>query len=132
MQPRSPMMMRGLLALASLALVWAGLGGAHLHLCLDGSEPPTSLHFVDGDYLGDHHADTAHTDIDLPLFDEMVVKSPNKPGVELPVVILLALVFLVVHRRPASRSPPRTISHRDTTSPSRLRPPLRGPPLLTS
>lgn len=39
---------RACLALVALAILVVPMGRAHLHLCLDGSEPPVSLIFDDG------------------------------------------------------------------------------------
>jgi len=46
-------------AAAAAALLYAGLTNAHahVHLCLDGSEPPATLHWTTGDALTPAHDD---------------------------------------------------------------------------
>jgi hypothetical protein len=129
--PRRPNTLTALIALLCLALV-ARVGGTHLHLCLDGSEPPVSLHLSDS---GVHHADEStgatHADQDIAVGAEALVKK-SFGDLELPTLafVFALLLFFVAHSRdvlPEFRFPPRL-------SPARahLRPPLRGPPLKTS
>ena len=118
----------GLLTLICAALLFARLGGGHLHLCLDGSEPPASLHVTDSGHHADHHDDQGHDDRDVSLLDDALTKS-GKSGLDLP--LLLAALWLAVLfarlRITAADPPPRS------TSPPRFcRPPLRGPPLHAS
>jgi hypothetical protein len=84
-----------LIALLCVALVFARIGGAHLHLCLDGGEPPVSLHVADS---GIHHAEEAvsapHADQDLAIGQDLVVKKPF--GDLDPALLAFALAFLVL------------------------------------
>lgn len=129
--PRRPHTIAALIALLCLALV-ARVGGAHLHLCLDGSEPPVSLHLSDS---GVHHADESssatHTDQDIAVGAEALVKK-SSGDLDLPALafVLALLLFFVALSRdvlPAFLSPPRLSPAR-----VRLRPPLRGPPVRAS
>lgn len=118
-----------LLTLICAALLFARLGGAHLHLCLDGSEPAASLHVTDPGHHADHHDDQTHADRDVLLVGDALTKS-GKWGVDLP--LLLAAFWLVIVlfarlRMTAADSP------QPAASPPRFcRPPLRGPPLHAS
>ncbi len=118
-----------LLTLICAALLCTRLGGAHLHLCLDGSEPPASLHVTDSGHHADHHDGQAHDDLDVSLVGDAPTKS-GKSGFDLP--LLLAALWLVTVlftrlRITAADSP------QPSASPPRFcRPPLRGPPLHAS
>ena len=124
---RSPHKLRLVIALLCVALVAMRIGGVHLHLCLDGGEPPIALHMSDA---GLHHADepgTAHADHEVALGADALVKKPFG-GLELPMVgfTFALLLFVLTHARdplPEFFTPLRL-------SPARahLRPPLRGPP----
>jgi hypothetical protein len=124
---------RFLIALLCIAVLILRVGGAHLHLCFDGSEPPMSMHLGDS---GVHHADETtdyasvadeHADRDVLIGADALVKKPSG-SFEIPLLAVLfgLLLFYVVRRRdvlpdfspPAQLSPVR----------AHLRPPLRGPP----
>ena len=124
-----------LLALACLTLLFMQMGGAHLHLCFDGKEPPASLHLADSDHHADHHgghhaAGEAHSDLDVPLAGDALTK-PGKLNLDLPLLLLAALWlgFLCAARQgERPRDPPHALA-----SSHHLRlPPLRGPPLHAS
>src|SRR5690606_5396379 len=57
--PRRMSLRRLVSAAAAAALLYAGLTNAHahVHLCLDGSEPPATLHWTTGDALTPAHDD---------------------------------------------------------------------------
>lgn len=117
-----------LLALLCVALLLGRVNGAHLHLCLDGSEPPASLHLSETGHDADHHNDTAHDDVDVTLPGDAASK-PAKLSLDLPLLVL-ALLLLRLPRTAAPRLRNRgRPAH--TTDPLLLRPPLRGPPLNT-
>lgn len=117
-----------LLALLCIAVLVGRVGGAHVHLCLDGNEPPSDLHVFD---LGQHHdaADSRepHHDVDVALVGDLIAKS--KLQWQLPVALLAALVLLLelLHR---SRQLPARQRARPFLPPPPLflRPPLCGPP----
>ena len=122
---------RSLAALVCLALLMMRVGGAHLHLCFDGTEPPASFHVFDVDL---HHespgASVAHQDADVAVTADLYSK-PSKAADQLPLAPLMAIVAL------ASIKQPRQYNLRNSARALHgvqefLRPPLRGPPLLIS
>ncbi len=118
-----------LLTLVCVALLCARLGGGHLHLCFDGSEPPVSLHLM---YNGQHHmagTDAGHQDADVALADEALAKSIQLV-LDLPAALVVAL--LIWSLRQTRRPPAPGFCLPLFFSATRLRPPLRGPPLLIS
>jgi len=120
-----------LLALICVALLWARIGGAHLHLCFDGREAPTTLHLSDAahhaeDHGGHHGADEIHSDVDMPLGEQPLTK-PGKLVQDLA-LFLLAATFLAFLSFPRERPAPRDAPPRLTSAVLRLLPPLRGPP----
>ena len=120
---------RWLIAAVCLALVVLRVGGVHLHLCLDGSEPPVSYHLADSGvhHLDEHDAGESHSDRDMALADDLLLKKPAKALDSLLVLFSLSLLLFLVSRsagtRPAPDTPPRLCQVF-----SWLRPPLRGPP----
>lgn len=123
---------RWLVAMLCIMLLSARVGGAHLHLCLDGQESPVSVHAVD-DGL-DHHQPSAsapHHDQDISLAADALAKS-TKLKVELPpmlLAVLLSLLLLVSHTvAPILRRRFKLT----TTAVTDLLPPLRGPPLTAA
>lgn len=118
-----------LLTLICAALLFARLGGAHLHLCLDGSEPPASLHVTDSGHHADHHDGQAHDDRDVSLVGDVLTKS-GKSGFDLPLLLVAfwLVILLFARLRMTAADPPQP-----SVSPPRFcRPPLRGPPLHAS
>ncbi len=114
-----------LLALASFAVPAIG---AHLHLCFDGSEVPTSVHVAE---VGGHHSqteDAEHHDVDVGLDREALAKKaglgpdPLKILPTTPVLYVrpLAVIVGIVHTTPAPVV--HSVHHR-------ISPPLRGPPV---
>ncbi len=107
------------------------VGGAHLHLCFDGGEPPASLHLMDhGLHHGAPGMDAGHQDADMAVAGEVLVKLAEL-DLDLPVLLLAALLVWSVLQAPRQpvpgyRNPFAFYAART------LRPPLRGPPLLTS
>ena len=120
---------RWLITALCLALVILRVGGIHLHFCLDGSEPPVSYHVGDSGvhHLDEHDAGESHSDRDMALADDVLLKKSAKTQDSLLFLFALALLLYLVSRsseaRPAA-GPPRRIRHAF----SWLRPPLRGPP----
>lgn len=116
-----------LLTLLLVALLTVRIGGAHLHLCFDGNEPPASLHLLDD---GAHHEENTvsapHNDVDLSVIDEALTKV-GKASWDLPVLAIAATLLLALLVIPARIVPRHVVP--PTLSPLYLlRPPLRGPP----
>ena len=119
-----------LLTLACIALLLMRIGGAHLHLCFDGSEPASSLHFSDAGHHADHHGSQQHDDRDVSLVGDTIVKL-GKLNVDLPLLFLALLAFglLSLPRSNTTRGDPVLNSINSLWF---LHPPLRGPPALAS
>jgi hypothetical protein len=123
--------LRSLIGVLCLALLVLRVGGVHLHLCFDGSEPPLSYHLADS---GVHHLDEdhlagePHSDRDLELAADLTVKKSFNDSLAPFAVFALALLLFWVApgrgERPRAREP--IPSFRDFRW---RRPPLRGPPL---
>jgi len=117
-----------LLFLACTCLILARLNGTHLHLCFDGSEPPTSIHLLDdGDTDFHFGANSPHQDLDVSLVGNVIVKH-DTAGVDLlpalvAAIVLLGLLQAIAVRLPLARHPVPA-----PTSIFELRPPTRGPP----
>jgi hypothetical protein len=122
-----------MIALVCVAVLVLRIGGAHLHLCFDGSEPPVAMHLGDS---GVHHADEAaglesgsneHADRDIGIGADALVKKPTG-SIEIPLLAVLfgLLLFYVARRRDVLPVylPPFLL----TPARAHLRPPLRGPP----
>lgn len=117
-------------------LVWAVVltvltvraSDTHLHLCFDGQEPPTSVHFADGSVHHDeHHDGQDHADKDVDPFVGTLAKTGDADADVALVASVIALAILL----PAIRDVPpmRSDLHvRAAGPPFYLRPPLRGPP----
>jgi hypothetical protein len=119
---------RGLPVLLALCIAFIGVqvAGVHLHLCLDGQEPPGSLHLSDAGLHSDHHDDDEHNDLDLTgLWGVQAKKSQS--GFDLPTFIpaapgIVASTVIQSVFHPAD-------SPRDSVTGYRYyRPPLRAPP----
>lgn len=129
--------LRKLLLLATcLAFAVIRVGGAHLHICMDGSEAPSAVHFADS---GLHHAGDApaanahdhgkgshHHDAEVSLASDVITKVPS---LDLPVIAGLLFIVLASVQWLRVPLPDAPIDFRIPRSPFRLRPPLRGPPL---
>jgi hypothetical protein len=77
-----------------IALLAVRIGGAHLHLCFDGSEPPISVH-VGELSAQDEHGGIHHADKDLNLVDSGVAKVFVQ--VLAAPALIAALVVLCLH-----------------------------------
>ncbi|MGH7292026.1 MAG: hypothetical protein ACREJT_12490 [Myxococcota bacterium] len=125
-----------LLTLLCVAVFVVRAGGAHLHLCFDGQEPPASLHVLDIDIHeagADANADAGmslpHEDLDVALAEQTLSK--YKPALDLPLFLLAALALLLL-AQPRRRAPVVRTAVARALAPLFLRPPPRGPPLLLS
>ena len=118
---------RWLIAMLCIAVIVLRVGGNHLHLCFDGDEPPVSLHVADS---GIQHAEEPagdHSDREITPGADVLVKKSSDSVDALTLALLCALLLFVASRGSAPPTPwrdPVSLSSR-----SRLRPPLRGPPL---
>src|SRR3546814_15570686 len=70
-----------------VSVLVARVSGAHMHFCLDGSEPRASLHVMDGfDMRHDAGMDAPHHDVDILLGEQTLSKS-GQLSVDLPLQI---------------------------------------------
>ena len=118
-------------AVLCLALVIVRVGGAHLHLCFDGTEPPVSYHaFEDGSAHELPGFDVTHQDADIALTSDMHSRLGTAFN-DLPVLLSIAVMVWLLPRLRRTFVALRSvrIAH---DSPSLLLPPLRGPPLPIS
>lgn len=120
---------RLLIVTLCVAVAVLRVAGLHLHLCMDGSEPPISMHFEDA---GVHHLDEAsagdaHTDRDLTVAADVVVKKPiDTLDLSLLGAFYALLLYLLARPRECPAFVPLSVPVRSART--RLRPPLRGPP----
>ena len=120
---------RLLIVTLCVAVAVLRVAGLHLHLCLDGSEPPVSMHLEDS---GVHHLDESgagesHTDRDLPIASDVVVKKPvDTLDLSLLGALCALLLYLLARLRELVAFSP--LPARVRSARARLRPPLRGPP----
>lgn len=120
-----------LITLLCVTLIALRVGGVHVHLCMDGSEPPLSVHVADS---GVHHLDEAdegdaHADRDVAIASDVVVKKPSG-DFDLTLLAAFGALLLFVLARPRQRITFPPVPARATTARAHLRPPLRGPPRL--
>ncbi|WP_420465418.1 hypothetical protein [Panacagrimonas sp.] len=118
-----------LLVLLCALLLVMRVGGAHLHLCFDGSEPPVAVHLLDaGLHHGEPCVDGGTRDKDVPVGENVLIKLPKLGLEDVPALLLAVLVLwclLKAPEAPAARSA-RSVAWSDVHS---IRPPPRGPPI---
>lgn len=127
---RSRLFARTCITLLCITVLVMRVGGAHLHLCLDGSEPSVSVHLTDDAGLDDSHAGVgqAHHDQDVSLSGEVLAKKMDA-ALQLP-ALFAALVLLFVVPLVLVRVAPRDRTSLIHPIPIfRIRPPLRAPPV---
>lgn len=118
-----------------IAVLAVPAGGAHWHLCLDGSQPPVAEDFtVDSDSaLGSSHStESVHValhdvNVDLTGFAlaKRLVGTASLPMLTtFAVVLLIAAMILAPEGSPRDYVPPVA-----SLSAFRFRPPLRAPPV---
>ena len=99
---------------------------AHVHMCLDGQEPRTSLHVADG---GIHHggagASQEHNDKDVKYAGDGVFKKGESADLLLLATIWSLVDFLSPYTAELPQHPAAILA---LPVLSHLRPPLRGPP----
>ena len=115
-----------ILALFSAALLVPRLGGTHLHLCLDGSAPPISLHVAAGGSSDDEHLGVAGSHEDQTVdVSSPVIGKVSPPGLDGLLMLALVLVFVLFRQvllLPVARALVLPLP------PAYVRPPHRGPP----
>lgn len=119
-----------LILLLCIATLVMRIGGLHAHLCIDGDESPTVLHFEDaGLHASLHHegierASDHHDDLELKVDGDALTKLGS---LELPALVALFLLALLLPAA-AARLPRFAAAWLQPRSAIHLRPPLRGPP----
>lgn len=108
-----------------LAVMTAKASGAHVHLCMDGQEPPASVHLADV-HDDEHHQEQGQADKDVnPLVGALVKKAGPDFDAGLAVMLVVLSWDLPIAQQgpfpPDLPSIPRDLSFY-------WRPPLRGPP----
>ena len=123
-----PWKRRILLVLCSL-LLSAQVTGAHLHLCLDGQEPPVQLHVAGATETHDESKfSLPHSDREIAL-----TRNASTPGKFFPLDLPPAIDCTTAHelQLPADSPTPACADHPSfRTAPHELLPPSRGPPHL--
>jgi hypothetical protein len=126
--------LKPVLWLVAIALVGVQVSGAHLHVCLDGHEPLTSLHVADGSYCEGEHDGTAadktgtpHQDQDVDALGSVLAK--KNTAHDHVFTLAAAYVLSVLLPRTETRFAPTKSDPPRFDDPSFLLPPLRGPPV---
>jgi len=126
-----------MLILLCVLVVTMRIGGAHLHLCLDGSEPPATLHLENDGGVHHAHESTAdaggivHQDLDVALANDALVKKPGLDA-DLPELVVVTILLLYLLRQVLGSLFPADLRVLVTAHRAHLRPLLRGPPALAS
>jgi hypothetical protein len=112
-----------------LAVLAPRIVGAHLHLCLDGSEPPLSYHVADSGihHAEEHGAGESHSDRDMQVGGDVLAKKSTHDQDAAALWFVFALLLFLL--APARRIVPTADPPRLRSVFSWLRPPLRGPPV---
>jgi hypothetical protein len=141
---------RWIIVAFTLAFLGARVTGAHMHLCLDGSEPLSQLHVADTAQLdhhphdhhfgeddhgaaADHHEgpiasdESSHEDVDVDAVGAAALAKIVKLDGSL--IALLSWVHTYGVLMPASQPPPAYTEFPPRPPPQFLRPQLRGPPV---
>jgi len=117
--------------LAAWAILFSGLTNAHahVHLCLDGQEPPASVHLAGGNHHAhDHseHADDDHDDVDVDVPNPAIAKTLKYD--DLATLAPLSS-WTLSFASPACASPSSDSDAAPRAPPPFSRPLLRAPPL---
>lgn len=121
---------RVLMAVVGLAVIAMPVSGEHLHMCLDGSEAPASIHLTDD---GAHHPgldtgfDHEHHDTDISLTGIALVKKVDGT-LDAQALVAAAVLFLRLPVAAPNFIPRNDVSVAVATRPADLLPPPRGPP----
>lgn len=114
------------IALLCVSVLFVRAGGMHLHMCLDGQEAPTQVHWADSGMHNDvEHATESHDDRDIDLSEGVAKTSKGTADFSLAVLVAAILLTLLAVPRQA---PPQLQRIFVPEVPRFLRPPLRGPP----
>ena len=117
---------------AAVALLVVRTAEAHVHLCLDGQEPPRSLHVLDvgvkchtaGETENDNHS----KDVDVAVTGAAVAKKDAQDATIVPPLFAPVLLALIPPPQDTPSAWP-TVSVRPANNrPYLHRPQLRGPP----
>lgn len=100
-------------------------GGTALHFCLDGLEPPVTVHFENLNGHVDHDPDGGHNDFERQAFSDNIL--PKIFDVDLAKFIVTFLILPI----PSGQVPQPLVdvSLDKPISPAAFLPPLRAPPL---
>lgn len=121
---RSPPLL--FIALLCASVLFVRGGGMHLHLCFDGNESPTEVHWADGGVHNDaEHASQPHDDQDVG-FGDVVAKTSKGLGDQPVAIFAVSLLLLVL---PLSSERPSLRPAAVHSTPRFFQPPMRGPPL---
>src|SRR6266702_8877725 len=90
-----------LISLICIAVLVMRVGAAHVHLCLDGSEPAVSLHFADSgvhdlDHPNDPGTNPAESDSDVSVPGDALIKSAVADADVPLLAVSLYLILLLV------------------------------------
>lgn len=101
--------------------------GVHMHVCLDGQEPPQSLHWGDGGvHVDADHTGGSHADVEIALLDEALAKNLAS-GWDMPALPETGLLFLPPLLKALAPNHDRA-SIQPLAREHFFRPPLRAPP----
>lgn len=118
--------------LACVALLFwllASWSGMHEHFSFDEHETALSVHMgIETDHAA-HHADEHHADMDLDVNVDQLQSALNTfAKLDLPLLLILTLLLVVQERR--QQAPSLWLPLKPPRPGTRLRPPLRAPPVL--
>lgn len=120
---------RAFLLLLCIAMLVMRVGGAHLHLCFDGTEPRAVIHLDDGSLESEHEKNaSSHSDFKLSLSGEALAKKAGT-GFDLPALLIVCTLLFLLPRWNTPKIPRQRATAALFQNAFLLRPPLRGPPL---
>ena len=116
--------------LLAIALLPVRMADAHLHLCMDGQQPPVALHVQ---HVATHdgaqpHADDDHNDRDVDLSATTTVAKSSLLDDGLVPALLHVYVLAALLPRPSAAAPAKVSVHSFHSAPIDGPPPARGPP----
>ena len=110
-----------------LVLLTLWVGGAVSHYCLDGLEPPVTVHFDNLNSHVEHDAESGHLDFEKDALSDNLLSKIFKVDLQQSFVLFLLLLVQVCKAS--------FISYRELyfsyLSPQVLLPPLRAPPRIS-